>query len=133
MAYLGKVRLADIAPNHPFAHNCIIIGGLRPPKPKPPLPIGQHGVIVAVKWDDDWHAVLISAARWQRIRQGAKVVSRTKYRREGKTTLCHWIFHEGAKHSLVMDYRADEGLGFNGDIRDATIVELGGGEIGPFE
>lgn len=133
MAYLGKVRLSDIAPNHPFARPCIILGGLRPPKSKSPLPAGRHGVIVAVKWDDDWHAIVVSAARWQRIRRGEKVISRTKYWREGKMTWCHWLFDEKAERSLVMDYRTDDGLGFNGDIRDATLVELGGVETYPLD
>lgn len=133
MAYLGKVRLADIAPNHPFAHPCIIIGGLHPLKSKAPLPKGLHGVIVAVKWDDDWHALVISADRWRRIRHGERVISRTKYWKEGKRIWCHWLFDEGAECSLVMDYREDDGLGFNGDIRDATIVELGADLTGPSE
>lgn len=128
MAYLGKVRLADVAPNHPFSHTCIILGGQRPPKTKQPLPLGQQGVIVAVKWEnEDWHAIVIEAPLWCRIRLGERIVAQSEYSHLGKSVPCHWYFNESREYSLKMDYRVDEGFGYDGDIRDVHIVEIASG------
>lgn len=78
MTYFGKNDLREIAPNHPFAHTCVIPRGLSSLRLKPQLPRGQHGVIAAVRREDDWHAIVISPARWHRIRQGEKVLSRAR-------------------------------------------------------
>lgn len=118
---LTPKTMEELNPNHPFAHSFVLIG--KPPiqTPKPPLPTGEHGVIVSVSWGYESHWVDVDAADWQRIRNGETVMLCNEQWYEGKPFNCYWMFNMNPECSLVVDYGEDGGTGFNGDIRDAWI------------
>jgi hypothetical protein len=130
MAFKGKANLADIAPNHPFAHESIIIGGHLPPPgnlPQVLLPRGgSHGVNVSVSWGYELHDVHVSARKWKRIRAGEPVMVRSVGWYEGQSFECRWYFDLNAEYTLTVSYGDDGADGFIGNIWDATIESADG-------
>lgn len=130
MAFKEKVKLAEIAPNHPFAHDCIIIGGHLPPPnnlPQALLPRGgSHGVNVWVSWGYERHDVNVSAKKWKRLRTGEPVMVRSVGWYEGQSFECRWYFDLNTEYTLVVSYGDDGADGFIGHIWDATIEPLDG-------
>jgi hypothetical protein len=132
MAFEGKVNLAEIAPNHPFAHDCIIIGGHQPGWDNPhqeQLPGGgSHGVNIWVSWGYERHDVNVSARKWKRIRAGESVMVRSTGWYEGQSFECRWYFDLSAENTLVVSYGHDGADGFIGNISDATIEPIDGAQ-----
>ena len=130
MAFKGKVKLAEIAPNHPFAHDCIIIGGHLPPPDNLPQALlprgGSHGVNVWVSWGYERHDVNVSARKWKRICAGGPVMVRSVGWYEGQSFECRWYFDLNAEYTLIVSYGDDGADGFIGHIWDATIESVDG-------
>ncbi len=121
---LKRGKTADWAPNHPFAHDCIIIiGGQRMPHEEPLPPGGSHGVEVSVSWGYELHTVKVSARKWKRIRAGESLVLKSIGWYEGTSFPCRWHFDLNQEHSLVVCYGAG-GEGFVGNIGDATVEPM---------
>lgn len=128
MAYLGRVKFSDIAPNHPFARTCIILGGPpRPPEPKPVpkpkehLPVAEHGVVASFEHQGVRFFIALDAAQWQNIRQGCTEFLRAKGERDGKPADVFWMFDDSSEPSLLVAYGVDAFRLFTGNIRDAQI------------
>lgn len=124
MAYIGKVKLADEAPDHPFAHPTITIGQRRPT----PRPDGKTARLM-VEWGYDGHWLDLNAEQWYRVRCGEElVVEGLGYVYENHPFQDTWIFNSG-EYELVVLYSGenagDDGVGYNGSLRGAEIEEAG--------
>lgn len=115
MAFVGK---KEPHPNHPFAHDCIIICGQHISHDEQLPPGGSHGVEVSVSWGYELHTIKVSARKWKRIRAGESLMLKSIGWYEGKSFPCRWYFDLEDEHSLVVCYGAD-GEGFVGNISDA--------------
>ena len=119
MSYvLKKGKISDWAPNHPFAHEQI---SFVPDEIPEQLPIGRQGVTVSLSWGYETHSVRIGAARWRKIRQGNRVMARSKGWYEGRSFQCRWYFDLSEEDSLVVCYGDDGAEGWIGKISAATI------------
>lgn len=127
MALKGNVNLADIAPNHPLAHDCIIIGACLPSWGiQQQLPRGgSHGVNGWVSWGYERHDVHVSARKWKRILAGEPVMVKSIGWYEGKSFTCRWYFDLSAENTLVVRYGDDGADGYIGNIWDADIEAVG--------
>lgn len=118
MAYVGRIQ---IHPNHPFAHDCILLVPKRPEHPR--LPIGRRGITGWVSWGYERHDFRIGYARWRRIRAGERVVVRSVGWYEGNKFPICWVFDLKAENSLVVSYGNDGADGYIGSIHDAHVEE----------
>jgi hypothetical protein len=122
MAYLGKIKLSEFCPNHPFAHNQISFVPCA--RAEESLPVGKHGVEVSVSWGYETHSVKVGIAKWKQIRAGEAIMVKSIGWYEGKSFPCHWYFDLGAEDSLVVCYGDDGGQGFVGHVRSARIEQI---------
>lgn len=120
MAYIGKKKLSDLAPDHPFSKPAIHLGG------KPPVvhKDGKAARITAV-WGYDGHWLELTPEEWYAIRCGEEVfIDGPGYTYEGHDFNDTWIFN-GGEHELVVLYsnENEDGVGYNGSLRGVEIEE----------
>ncbi len=137
---LGLVNLADIAPNHPFAHTQIGFGLKRPPVSKPrsespkeldgvepstaPHEVTDQAATISVEWGYELHSLTLTPEQWATILGGEELgVKGAGYWYEGTFFDDYWHFTGGLDGDLIVFYGDDGGTGWNGPLRGATIEE----------
>lgn len=85
---------------------------------------GKSGVTISVTWGNELHSVRLGARNWARVLSGNPVRIRGKgYRYEGDFFWDYWSFGGGFHGTLLVEYGADGGVGFDGRLSAANIEE----------
>jgi hypothetical protein len=81
-------------------------------------------IVISVKWGDEPHDCPMSEKTWKRIVQGKAVRRVEPYWYEGKKYKGEWLFNSKGLGQLTVNYD-DGGVGFEGELSDATITNDG--------
>ncbi len=139
---IKRVKIADVAPNHPFAGGAVHFGlrlkpagGLLSESIEPPPANGVGGntptkrvrtsATVAVRWGYARHHLHLTARNWARVKAGKPLRIRGKgYYYEGEFFWDYWHFEGGLNGGLTVWYGDDGGVGWQGLLRSAEVVEM---------
>lgn len=87
-------------------------------------------VSIMVEWGYEPHTLVLENAVWRRILNGEAItIEGDGFSYEGDAFIDTWLFSGGMDGELVVEYRLekggpmDEGTGFTGRLRDASIIE----------
>jgi hypothetical protein len=81
------------------------------------------GATLTVEWGYELHSITLTARNWRRIKAGRPLRIRGKgYYYEGEFFWDYWTFNKASTGSLLVEY-GDGGVGFDGDLDDATVEE----------
>lgn len=84
----------------------------------------SKGVFAIVEWGDESHEVFVTAKKWQNIIEGKAARIRVRGNDgDGGGQWEYWNFSGGADGDLLVEYGSDGGVGWDGKLRDATIVD----------
>lgn len=123
MGYIGKVKLDEIDPNHPFASTQITFGAKKPESPKQKAKDGLAATI-SVSWGYELHSLTLTPDQWWKVRSGDPLgLEGEGYYYEGEFFQDYWIFSGGLDGELVVNYGNDGGTGWQGSLHSATIEE----------
>ncbi len=80
---------------------------------------------IAVEWGNDLHAIVLTRRNWSRIKRGSKLRIRSAGFSEDGSQWEYWSFAGGLDGDLLVEYGEglNQGVGFDGKLRDATIEE----------
>lgn len=125
MAFPGRIKLAGIPQNHPFARPENNFGVNRPSEARPrKLERDGLAATITVKWGYECHSIRLSPAQWFKVRTFKPLnIAGPGYYYEGDFFQDYWSFWSPGPHELVVTYGDDGGTGFNGSLTGAQIEE----------
>jgi hypothetical protein len=85
----------------------------------------RAGATISVEWGYEQHSITLTPRNWAKVKSGKELFIRGKgYRYEVEFFWDYWHFAGGMEGKLEVWYGDDGGLGFDGQLRDADIMEL---------
>jgi hypothetical protein len=87
--------------------------------------VPKTGATISVSWGNDVEvSIRLTPRNWTRIKAGKTLQIRGKgYEYEGEFFWDYWDFSGGLDGSLTVMYGEDGGVGFDGELAEATITE----------
>lgn len=80
------------------------------------------GARIAVIWGNCRHEIVLSPRNWSAVKRGGKLKIRSRGFSEEGPQWEYWSFAGGLNGALLVEY-GEAGVGFDGDLHDATIEE----------
>lgn len=83
------------------------------------------GATICVEWGYELHEITLTPRNWSRVKRGLPLSIRGKgYWYEGEFFWDYWTFSGGLDGELLVTYGSDSGIGFDGSLNAAEIMEL---------
>ena len=79
---------------------------------------------ITVEWGNEAHSMTLKPEDWSKVQAGEPLeVTGGGYHYEGEFFTDYWGFNLTEKGSLKVRYGDDGGVGYDGDLSDATVED----------